>query len=171
MITVGQIVKPQGVRGEVKVVPMTDDASRFCVLKSVTVNGKALKIDSVRVAADAVYIKFVGVCTRDDAEKLRGAYLEIDRAAAVPLADGEFFIADLMGATLAARNENDISEIGKIRSVQSFGAADVFTVDCANGKEMSFAFVKALAAEYFEDRKMLCVDGKKLDEVAIYDED
>lgn len=171
MITVGQITKPQGVRGEVKVIPMTDDPSRFCVLKSVTVNGRAVKIDKVRVAADAVYVKFAGVDDRNAAELLRGAYINIDRAAAVPLDDGEFFIADLIGATLIARRDGGDTTVGKIKSVQSFGAADVFTVGCENGKEMTFAFVKQLAAEYSDSERALFVDGKKLDEVAVYDED
>lgn len=171
MITVGQITKPQGVRGEVKVIPMTDDPSRFCVLKSVYISGRAVKIDKVRVAADAVYIKLVGVDDRNAAEALRGKYVEIDRAAAVPLGDGEFFIADLIEAALVARYDGDEKNIGIIKAVQSFGAADVFTVDCTDGKEMTFAFVKALCAEFSESKNVLYVDGKRLDEVAVYDED
>lgn len=172
MITVGQIVKPQGVRGEVKVIPMTDDPSRFCVLKSVTVKGRALKIQSVRVSQDAVYVKFDGVSDRDAAEKLRGEYITIDRAAAVPLEDGEFFIADLIGATLASRDENgEVELVGGIKSVQSFGAADVFTVGLSDGKEMTFAFVKALNAEFSESEKRLYVNAQVLKSVAVYDED
>lgn len=172
MITVGQIVKPQGVRGEVKVVPMTDDPSRFCVLKSVTVSGRTLKIENVRVASDAVYIKFGGISDRNEAEKLRGAFVTIDRAAAVPLEEGEFFVADLLESTLVSRDKSgDTKTVGKIKSVQSFGAADVFTVECEDGKEMSFAFVKALCAEYSEQEKTLFVDGDALAGVAVYDED
>ncbi len=171
MITVGQITKPQGVRGEVKVIPMTDDPSRFCLLKTVTVGSRVLKIAAVRVASDAVYIKFDGVNDRNAAETLRGEYLAIDRAAAVPLDDGEFFIADLIGAKLAARRDGNAETVGKILAVQNFGAADVFTVKCDNGKEMTFAFVAALCAEYDENANTLYVDGGKLDEVAVYDED
>ncbi len=171
MITVGQIVKPQGVRGEVKVVPMTDDPSRFCVLKCAYVGGRSLKIENVRASSDAVFIKFAGISDRNDAEKLRGEYVTIDRAAAVALDSGEFFIVDLIGATLIARRGDLTEQIGTVRAVQSFGAADVVSVELSGGGEMSFAFVKALGAELDESGKMLYVDGRALDGVAVYDDE
>lgn len=171
MITVGQITKPQGVRGEVKVRPMTDDSSRFCVLKTVNVGNVPMRIDNVRVNGADVFIKFDGCNDRNAAEKLRGKFICIDRAAAVPLDDGEFFIADLIGATLVGKSADMSNDIGKIVSVQSFGAADVFTVECFDGKTMTFAFVKALDAQYDELKHCLRVDADRLKEVAVYDED
>lgn len=170
MITVGQITKPQGVRGEVKVRPMTNDPSRFCVLKSVYIEGRAYKLTTVRVSGDDVYLKLSGVDDRNAAELLRGKYVTIDRAAAVALDDGEFFIDDVVGATLVAKTAENSQSIGTIKAVQSFGAADVFTVKTEKG-EMTFAFVKALNAEYDEKSNVLTVDGDKLKEVAVYDED
>lgn len=171
MITVGQITKPQGVRGEVKVKPLTDDASRFCVLKSVTVGKTSYKIANVRISGDDVFLKFVGVDDRNAAERLRDEYIKIDRAAAVALDEGEFFIADLIGATLVAESEGSDDAVGEISAVRSFGAADVFEVNCSDGKTMSFAFVKALAARYDENAHTVTVDGARLNEVAVYDED
>lgn len=168
MITVGRILKPQGVRGEVKVKPLTDDPSRFSVLKSVDVDGKSYRVGSVRNNGNDVFIKLVGVDDRNAAESLRGAYIRIDRAAALPLSDGEFYIADLVGAELCARTKSGSPQsIGVIKSIDSFGAADVFTVECLSGDEMTFAFVKALAAEF--DGKRLIVDKDRLAEVAVYE--
>ncbi len=171
MITIGQIVKPQGVRGEVKVRPMTDDPSRFCVLKTAFVGKQPYKISGVRVGGNDVFIKFADIDDRNAAEELRGLFVSVDRAAAVPLEDGEFFIADLIGAELVSREDGSDIHIGEIKSVQSFGAADVFTVGLENGKEMTFAFVEALGAVFDSEQARLCVDGKKLKEVTVYDED
>ena len=171
MITVGQITKPQGVRGEVKVMALTDDPSRFCVLKSAYVGGKLYRIENVRVSANDVFIKFAGVTDRNMAEALRGETVQIDRAAAVSLDDGEFFIADLIGCTLVAEFSDGAKEIGKIKHIQSFGAADVFTVAIDSVKEMTFAFVKGLNARLDGQNNILYVDGGKLNEVAVYDED
>ena len=150
---------------------MTDDPSRFCVLKSVFTCGRELRIASARVSGGDVYVKFMGIDDRNAAERLRGAFIEISRDDAVGLADGEFFIADLIGSTLVAR-ENDGAEtrIGKIVSVESFGAADVFSVKCEDGAGMTFAFVKALGAMFDADSKLLSVDGAKLAEVAVYED-
>ena len=150
---------------------MTDDPSRFCVLKTVSVGGRIYKISSVRINGADVFIKFDGINDRNAAEDLRGKFLTIDRAAAVPLDDGEFFIAELIGSVLISRTDDgDVTE-GVIGSVQSFGAADVITVERNDGKEMTFAFVKALCARYDDSAGALIVDGDKLREVAVYDED
>ena len=170
MITVGQITKPQGVRGEVKVRPMTNDPSRFCVLKSAYIEGRLFKLSAVRVSGDDVFLRLSGIDDRNAAELLRGKYIQIDRAAAVALEDGEFFIDDLVGAMLVAREGENTQRIGVIQSVQSFGAADVFTVQTVRG-EMTFAFVKALNAEFHEKANELYVDSDRLKEVAVYDED
>lgn len=168
LIAVGKITKPQGIRGEVKVMPMTDDPSRFCVLKSVTVDNRAYRISSARVSGGDVFLKLDGVNDRNAAEALRGKLLSIDRALAKPLSDGEFFIADLIGAKIAPRGGE---AIGTVREINSFGAADVFSVECVSGKTMSFAFTKAICAEYSDCENILYVDGKALDEVAVYDDD
>ena len=149
---------------------MTNDPSRFCVLKSAYIDGRLYKISAVRVSGDDVFLRLGGIDDRNSAELLRGKYIEIDRAAAVALEDGEFFIDDLVGSHLVARDGENMQNIGVIQSVQSFGAADVFTVLTTRG-EMTFAFVKALNAEYDEQKNELYVDGDRLKEVAVYDED
>ena len=161
------MLKPQGIRGEIKVRPLTDDSSRFRMLKTVTVGGTPRKIESVRVAEDAVYLKLSGIDDRNAAETLRGKFISVERAAAAPLSDGEFYIADLIGAQLFSRGENSVTPLGKIKRIDSFGAADVFTVD--GEKTFTFAFVKALNAEYDEGKRILYVDEDRLAEVAVYE--
>ncbi len=149
---------------------MTNDPSRFYVLKAVYIDNVAYKLSTVRVSGDDVYLKLAGVDDRNAAETFRNKYVQIDRAAAVALDDGEFFIDDVVGATLVAKTADGSQSIGTVKSVQSFGAADVFTVTTERG-EMTFAFIKALAAEYDDSKRVLTVDGDKLKEVAVYDED
>ena len=99
---------------------------------------------------------------------MRGRFISVDRASSVPLEFGEFFIADLIGAELYARDGAGSSRVGKISAVRSFGAADVVEVNCENGKGMSFAFVKALDPK-LEDG-IFTVDKARLDEVAVYED-
>ena len=162
------MLKPQGIRGEIKVRPLTDDSSRFRMLKSVTVGGVPRKIESVRISDGAVYIKLFGIDDRNEAEKLRGKLISIERAAAVSLSDGEFFIADLIGSKLFARSESGAELLGTIENIESFGAADVFTV--GGGKRFTFAFVKTLCAEFDEVARALYVDKARLNEVAVYED-
>lgn len=168
-MNIGQILKPQGIRGEIKVKALTDDPSRFSALKSVYIGQKSYRVTSVRYSGGDVYLKLFGVDDRNGAEALRDKFLSVDRAAAVPLGDGEFFIADLLGATLMKRDGESVEPVGEIKDIRSFGAADVFTVSLDKG-EMSFAFVKELDPVFDGEARTFTVDGKKLSEVAVYDD-
>lgn len=167
---IGQILRPQGIRGEVKVKPLTDDPSRFRMLKTVYIDGKQMRLASVRISNADVFIKFIGVDDRNAAELLRDKFIAIDRAVAAPLDDDEYYIADLSGATLMVRDGDGAVEVGVITRIESFGAADVFTVEQRDGKAFSFAFVKALKPIFDFDKKTLTVDKAKLDEVAVYED-
>ncbi len=167
---IGKILKPQGIRGEVKVKPLTDDIARFSALKSVEIGEKAYRVGNVRYSGADVFVKLVGVDDRNSAELLRDKFISIDRAAAVALDDGEFFIADLVGVTLCTDSDGEKKRVGKIVDVSSFGAADVFTVECDDGRSMSFAFVKTLNPSFDEAEMTFTVSESKLNEVAVYDD-
>ena len=166
---IGQILKPQGIRGEVKVKALTDDVTRFSALKSVEIGGRVYRVEKVRYSGADVFIKLVGVDDRNAAEALRDKFISIDRAAAVALDDGEFFVADLVGATLCVKAD-EVRRIGIIKDIRSFGAADVFSVELDDGRGMSFAFIKSLCPEYDEAKNTFTVVEKVLNEVAVYDD-
>ena len=100
-LMIGEITKPQGVRGEVKVRPCTCDPERFEGLETVYIEkdgGYApIKITVNRLGTDAVFMNVEGVTDRDMAEKLRGTLLYIDRDRAVTLDDDSNCLTDLYG--------------------------------------------------------------------------
>ena len=99
-LEVGQIVNTFGIKGEVKVVPFTDDIKRFDELKNVYVKtkkeSKQYKVENVKYHKNMVLIKLEGINNVESAENLRNAFLEIDRKDAIPLEEGTYFIADLI---------------------------------------------------------------------------
>ena len=88
-LVIGEIVKPQGVRGEVKLRPITCDVERFNGLAQAYFRRGEdfipVHIRASRRAQEAVFLTLEGVEDRDAAEKLRGELLYIDRAHAVEL--------------------------------------------------------------------------------------
>ncbi len=162
-ITVGQILKAFGIRGEVKVKPITDDSERFFKLKVVYIGQNPYKICGCRIAEGYVYLKFVGVPDRTEAEKLAGEFLQIDRVNAVQLPEGSYFIADMQGCKLSL---SDGTEIGVITDVLQYGAADVITVKSADNV-YRFPFLKKLNAVVDIDRKTMVVDAKVFSEVSV----
>ena len=170
-LMIGEITKPQGVRGEVKVRPCTCDPERFQGLKTVYVerNGgyAPLNITVNRLAPDAVFMNIEGTADRDAAEKLRGTRLYIDRAHAVALDEDTNFLTDLYGLRGAVSDGRDL---GKITDVLQPGGNDVYVFNGPMGEVLVPALKSVVLKVDLEAGEML-LDGKRLDEVAVFDED
>ncbi|MBE0601587.1 MAG: 16S rRNA processing protein RimM, partial [Firmicutes bacterium] len=125
-LLLGTIVKPQGLKGEVKLHHETGDASRFLDLETAWIRqgeGYApIRVVSARLSGPDVYLTLEGVADRDAAEKLRGTELYIDRAHARELPDGEVFLADLIGLKAVDTQGNPI---GTLTDVLQPGGTDV----------------------------------------------
>ena len=96
-LLIGQVLRPQGIRGQVKVRPDTDDPGRFEELEFVYLKKDneyvRAAVEDVSVRDDGVYLRLDGAKDRDEAEKQRGLMLYVDRAHAVQLSEDETFIA------------------------------------------------------------------------------
>ena len=110
-MTVGQITKPHGVRGEVKVYPLTDDVRRFRKLKSCIIDDKVVEITWCKLQADRVILKLQGVDTVEDAERMRNKYIKVERKDAVKLPRNSYFIIDLIGCKVYDSEERYIGEL------------------------------------------------------------
>ena len=170
-LMIGEITKPQGVRGEVKVRPCTCDPDRFEALETVYVRqdgGYApLRIRVNRLAPDAVFMNVEGVTDRDQAEKLRGTFLYIDRAHAVELDGDSNFLADLYGLRGAV---NDGRDLGKLVDVMQPGGNDVYVFKGPLGEVLVPALKSVVLAVDLQAGEMR-LDEKRLDEVEVFDED
>ena len=170
-LMIGEITKPQGVRGEVKVRPCTCDPERFEGLERVYIQrgeGYApLDITVNRLAPDAVFMNIAGVTDRDAAEKLRGTLLYIDRAHAVELDEDTTFIADLYGLHGLV---DDGRDLGKLVDVMQPGGNDVYVFKGPLGEVLVPALKSVVLAVDLEKGEMR-LDGKRLNEVAVFDED
>ena len=137
MLRVGVISSTHGVRGEVKVFPTTDDATRFKTLKQVLLDtGKetiALEIENVKFFKNMVILKFKGYDNINDIEKYKSKDLLIPREEAVELEEDEYFIADLIGLTVV---DESGSELGVLKDVLETGANDVYIVQMKSGQEL-----------------------------------
>ena len=124
---VGVITTTHGVHGEVKVFPTTDDPQRFKKLKQVILdNGKEqreLEIASVKFFKNLVILKFKGLDNINNVEKYKKADLLVTRKNAVPLKEGEYFIADLIGLKATSDEGEDL---GILTDVIQTGANDVY---------------------------------------------
>lgn len=165
-LTIGEIVKAQGIKGEVKIKPFSGDPAHFGSLAVVSVGGVPLRLRNVSVRGGFVYAFFEGVNDRNDAETLVGRKIEIDRIQAKKTDEGEYFVVDLIGCRVFL---SDGEDIGVLESVDNFGSADVFTVKGEGGK-VRFPFLKRLDMRYDESDRTITFDSDKFKEVSCYED-
>ncbi len=164
-LKIGLIVKPQGVKGEVKIQPLTDDINRFKKLKSALIDGKSYSIERVTIAGNAVFLALSGIYDRDIAESLRGKFICVDRENAVKLPKDNYFIVDIIGCKLYSGDEL----IGEVIDVAS-SRTDVFTVKCSDGKIMRFPFLKDAVKCVDIENKKIVANAKRLGEISCYED-
>lgn len=129
MFTIGRIVNTHGVKGELRVLPTTDDAKRFSKLKSVYVTRKETKeyeIETIRYHKNFVLIKFKGIDTMDAAELFKNATIKINRSEALPLAEDEYYIGDLYDMAVITEEGR---ELGIITDIIYTGSNDVYVIE------------------------------------------
>ena len=165
-LKIGVIVKPQGIKGEVKVQPFTDDINRFKKLKEVIIEDKTYKVLNAVVGSGTVFLSLSGIPDRNTAETFRGKFLRVKRENAVPLEEGRYFIVDIIGCKVVT---DDGEEIGVVRDVTS-ARTDIFTVDCANGRVLRFPFLKDATVSVDVQEKVITFNGKRLKEISCYED-
>lgn len=129
-LAIGQIINVHGVKGELKVYPLTDDVKRFRKLKSVYIDEIERKISWCKLQPKIVVLKLEGLDSPEEASKLRNKYIEIKRENAVKLEEGSYFVADIIGSTVIDENN---TELGKVFDVIFTGSNEVYWVK--GGKE------------------------------------
>lgn len=133
-MTIGRVIKPHGVRGEVRVLPLTDLPKRFEWLESVFVGNETprkIDVEGVRFHQDYILLKLAGVSTRDDADALRDHLLQVLEEDAIPLEAGEYFLYQAIGLEVLTV---DGEYIGRVREILETGANNVFVIDGAAGE-------------------------------------
>lgn len=124
-ISILKILKPQGLKGELKCLPLTENTDIFSTLKTVNCEGKEINIISSVYRLGFVYIKIENVNSIEDAEKYRGKEIEITKEQYGALNDNTYFIDELIGLTVY--DEND-TEIGEVLGVENYGATDILEI-------------------------------------------
>lgn len=136
----GRCGRAHGVRGDVKVVPETDEPGRFSGLERVFVGSdrttaRACTVEAVRYqypkGATVVLLKLSGVETPEDAGTLAGSAVYADPADLPPLADDEVFFFDLIGLEVVAVDDegNPVGEpVGTVRDVLEGAAQPLLAV-------------------------------------------
>ncbi len=153
LITVGKIVAPHGVRGDVRILPLTDFPDRFHDLKTAFVDDVGqLKLESARQHKKMILLKFSGIDTMNDAERLRDKLIRIERKDLVKLPEGQYYIFDIIGLNVVTE---DGDQLGIITDVLQPGSNDVYVVKQQGSQELLIPAIKEVV-------KKIDIAGKQI---------
>jgi len=143
-IAVGIVRKPHGVRGEVSVSVLSDVGERFAAGSDVDIvlpdgRRRSARISTVRGRKGEAIVRFTGLETRDQAEELRSALLEIDRSRVPQAPPGAFYFFELVGCECVDRRAG---ELGPVVRVLDDGGGLLLEIE-GGSKRLLVPFVEA----------------------------
>ncbi|MBQ1868319.1 ribosome maturation factor RimM [Selenomonas sp.] len=143
-VTIGKVGAAHGIHGEMRIIPLTDFTERFASMKEVMVGDELLHIESCKYHKQYVLMKFREYPIREDAMRLTGKLLTVDRSEAAPLAEGEYYTFDIIGLTVY-----DVKgkELGRVENVLRTGSNDVYQARRLDGGELLIPALKAVVKE------------------------
>ena len=136
--TIGHIVAPHGVRGDVRIYPDTDFPERFLEMKYAYIDGVKYAVKDARFHKRVVLVKFDGIDDRNGAAALVKKEIQIPRTELMPLAGGQYYIFDIIGCSVFDKNGN---LLGEVTDVLRTGSNDVYVVTGEDGNEVLLAVI------------------------------
>lgn len=161
-LTVATILKPQGIRGEVKVKALTDSAEDLTSLKKLYIDGAEYPVLSVRAQGDFAYMGLKGVADRNAAELLRGKDMLAERSDMPELPAGRYYIVDLIGCEVFGERGDFIGRVTEVTPAKT----DVYTLD-AGGKNLTFVAADGVISEVDTASGRITVNEKRFREVSL----
>ena len=159
LIAVGEIVKPQGIRGEFKVIPLTDNIRRFGEMGRVyyrCAEGlRELFIERYRPFKEFVLLKFVGIDDLNEAVRLGQGLVFIPRSERPKLPEGQYYLDEIEGLDVYT-----ISGVflGKVVQILKTGSNDVYCVSGSPGGEVLIPALKNVVKTIEIDRGRMVVE-------------
>ncbi|NLK88171.1 MAG: 16S rRNA processing protein RimM [Clostridiaceae bacterium] len=156
-LQIGKIVNTHGIRGELKLIPLTDDPKRFDALERAYIDKDGMheyRIESVKYFKGSVIIKFEGIDAPEAAAAYKEHFLLVDRQNAVKLPEDTFFICDIIGSKVIDENG---SELGTLIDVLQTGSNDVYVVKGDSGKEILIPALKSVVRSISPEQKQIHV--------------
>lgn len=148
LVELGRIVKPHGVRGELKVRLHWEHSETLFGIDSVLVAQGAEPpsrhaVESIRPGPKGVLLKLSGVDDRGAAESFRGASVSVERAQLPELEPGEYYLCDLMDARVVAPE----GAVGRVVEIRAHPTVDALVIETPDGKRLEQPIAEPWVAE------------------------
>ncbi len=128
-VALAAVAGAHGIQGEVRLKLFADSPASLERHKVFDAGGRTLTLRSVRADKAGAIARFTEIADRTAAEGLRGTVLTIARTDLPPLAEGEYYHADLIGLPVT---DTEGASVGVVVAVENFGAGDILEIEKAD---------------------------------------
>lgn len=154
-IVIGKIVAPHGVRGDIRIMPLTDRPEQFLNLSYLLLeDGRQLTVKAARFHKRMVLVSTKEITTMNDAELLRDKKILIRAEDLPPLEEGRFYVADLIGLPVF---DEEGKQLGTFKDSITTGSNDVYIVAVPGSKDILIPALKIYVREINLQEKRIVV--------------
>ncbi|MHB8377289.1 MAG: ribosome maturation factor RimM [Dehalococcoidia bacterium] len=132
-MAVGRVLGPFGLKGELRVQPLTDNPQRFAAKSRLWAGEQPVTVVGSREAGGHLYVRLKGFAGRTSVEPFRHALLQVPEEALPPLPEGEYYRFQLLGLTVVDREG---TVLGTLDEIIETGANDVYRVRTPAGDDI-----------------------------------
>lgn len=159
-VTIGRIMGAFGVRGDVRVKPLTEDPRRILGFPSwwLWSSGKAPRLIRVltgRPHGEDVVVRLQGVTDREQAQSLSGETLRVKRDEFPEAEEGAYYWFDLVGCRV---RDGDGNTLGVVEEMMATGANDVLVIRAPDGDERLLPFIRDVVPHVNLDERTITVN-------------
>ncbi len=152
-LLIAKVLKPQGIRGEVKCQLYTDVLEAIKVAKRVFIDDNICEIEKSSVRGGFWYVKFLGINDRNNAEIFRGCNIFLPKEEIESFKNADFLVGDLIG--MVVYDENG-TLVGQIVDYEDYGSAAILSIE-ENGHIFEVPYIREV---FSTDKNTLVVNRK-----------
>ncbi len=154
-VIIGKIVAPHGVRGDIRILPLTEKPEQFLKLNYLLLdNGQQLRIVNVRFHKKMILASAEEITSMNEAELLRGKNVSIFSEDLPPLEEGRFYVSDLLGLKVSLEHGK---ELGRLKDIISTGNNDVYVIEVPGDKDILLPALKIYVKKIDLNEKLIVV--------------
>ncbi|MCD5322661.1 MULTISPECIES: ribosome maturation factor RimM [Pontibacillus] len=162
LYTIGKVVNTHGVRGEIRVIQVTDFEERFepgnqvyWVPQSKQDTPLLLTIKGHRMHKSFHLLHFEEYSSLNEVESLKGGTLAITKEQQTPLDEGEFYYHEVIGCTVKTADGN---VVGTVKEILSPGGNDVWVVGRPQQKDALIPYIEQVVTEVDITHKTITIE-------------
>lgn len=158
-LIIGLITGTHGIEGRLRVKPLTDEPERFLRLSQCQIleAGRFVKefdVVNAQIHGRQILLQLSGVDSREEAQKLHGMEIAVDRSNAIELGPDSWFIPDLIGSEV---HDEERGYLGKLKDILPQPHHDVYIVQNKGEKDLLLPALKTIIVSIDQEKKLIMV--------------